>query len=252
MGQKYSLGEVQQITREAEQKYGLPDGTLFKISGIESSHGKAMVSPKGAKGWFQFIDSTAKAYGLDDPMDLAKSADAAGRYMRDNLKRYNGNIDLALADYNGGPKAAKALAQGKPWGETADYISKFHGGDTSRPLSKQFTTGERIEPTASASASELYQERKQQESEYGGVVNNLANLPSAIGKGFQADNSVYNWWKTRALESVDPNFTWTDDTAKRMTDGINQDHWDYVLQAKSHQEAQLRRGRVLEAMEREQ
>ena len=79
MGQKYSLGEVQQITREAEQKYGLPTDTLFKISGIESSHGKAMVSPKGAKGWFQFIDSTAKAYGLDDPMDLVKSADAAGR-----------------------------------------------------------------------------------------------------------------------------------------------------------------------------
>ncbi len=251
MGQKYSLGEVQQITREAEQKYGLPTDTLFKISGIESSHGKDMVSPARAKGWFQFIDSTAKAYGLDDPMDLAKSADAAGRYMRDNLKRYNGNIDLALADYNGGPKAAKALARGKPWRDTADYISKFHG-ETSRPLSKQFTTGERIEPTASASASELYQQRKQQESEYGGVVNNLANLPSAIAKGFQADNSVYNWWKSRGLEQVDPNFTWTEDLAKQMTSGINQDHWDYVLQAKSQQEAQLRRGRVLEALEREQ
>ena len=251
MGQKYSLGEVQQITRAAEQKYGLPDGTLFKIAGIESSHGKNMVSPAGAKGWFQFIKATADAYGLDDPMDLVKSADAAGRYMRDNLKRYNGNIDLALADYNGGPKAAKALAKGKPWDETADYIRKFHG-ETPRPLSKQFTTGESIEPTASPSASELYQQRKQQESEYGGVVNNLANLPRAIGLGFQADNSVYNWWKTRAIESVDPNFTWTDDIAKRMTDGINQDHWDYVLQAKSQQEAQLRRGRVLEAMEREQ
>ena len=251
MANKVSLGEVQQVTREAEQKYGLPEGTLFKIAGIESSHGKNMVSPKGAKGWFQFIDSTAKAYGLDDPMDLVKSADAAGRYMRDNLQRYNGNIDLALADYNGGPKAAKALAKGKPWGETADYLSKFHG-ETYRPLSSQFTTGERIEPTASASASELYQQRKQQESEYGGVVNNLANLPSAIGQGFQADNSVYNWWKTRALESVDPNFTWTEDIAKRMTEGINQDHWNYVLEAKSAQEAQLRRGRVLEAMEREQ
>lgn len=251
MGQKYSLGEVQQITREAEQKYGLPTDTLFKISGIESSHGKAMVSPKGAKGWFQFIDSTAKAYGLDDPMDLVKSADAAGRYMRDNLQRYNGNIDLALADYNGGTKAVKALAKGKPWGETVDYLTKFHG-EQFRPLSGQFTTGERIDPTASASASDLYQQRKQQESEYGGVVNNLANLPSAIAKGFQADNSVYNWWQTRALEQVDPNFTWTEDIAKQMTSGINQDHWDYVLQAKSAQEAQLRRGRVMDAMEREQ
>ncbi len=251
MGQKYSLGEVQQITRESEQKYGLPEGTLFKISGIESSHGKAMVSPKGAKGWFQFIDSTAKAYGLDDPMDLVKSADAAGRYMKDNLQRYNGNIDLALADYNGGPKAAKALAKGKPWGETVDYLTKFHG-EQYRPLSGQFTSGEGIEPTASASASELYQQQKQHEYEFGGVVNNLANLPSAIAKGFQADNSVYNWWKSRGLEQVDPNFTWTEDLAKQMTSGINQDHWDYVLQAKSQQEAQLRRGRVMEAMEREQ
>lgn len=251
MGQKYALGEVQQITQAAEQKYGLPNGTLFKISGIESSHGKAMVSPKGAKGWFQFIDSTAKAYGLDDPMDLVKSADAAGRYMRDNLKRYNGNIDLALADYNGGPKAAKALAKGKPWGETVDYLTKFHG-ERFRPLSVQVTTGERIEPTASASASYLYQQAKQRDAEYGGLVNNLTNLPSAITKGFQADNSVYNWWQSRALEQVDPNFTWTEELAKQMTSGINQDHWDYVLQAKSQHEAQLRRGRVMEAMDREQ
>ena len=251
MGKSVSLGEVQQVTRDVEQKYGLPEGTLYKMSGIESSHGKAMVSPKGAKGWFQFIDATAKAYGLDDPMDLGKSADAAGRYMRDNLQRYNGNIDLALADYNGGPKAAKALAKGQPWGETADYLAKFHG-ETYRPLSGQFTTGERIEPTASASASELYQQQKQHESKYGGVVNKLANLPSAIGYGFQVDNSVYNWWKNRALEQVDLNFTWNEDLAKQMTSGIDQDHWDYVLQAKSQQEAQLRRGRVLEAMEREQ
>lgn len=251
MGTKVSLGEVQQVTREAEQKYGLPEGTLFKISGIESSHGKNMLSPKGAKGWFGFMDTTAKAYGLDDPHDLVKSADAAGRYMKDNLQRYNGNIDLALADYNGGTKAVKALAKGKPWPETVDYLSKFHG-DTFRPLSGQFTTGESIQPSASPSASELYQQQREQQRDYGGLVNNLANLPDAVYRGFQADNSVYNFWQSKAVDQVDPNFVWSEDLAQQMTSGINQDHWDYVLQAKSAREAQYRRSRVIEAMDNEQ
>lgn len=251
MGQQYSPGDVRQVTQEVEQKYGLPADTLFKMSGIESSHGKNMLSPKGAQGWFGFMPPTAKAYGLDDPNDLAKSADAAGRYMRDNLQRFNGNMDMALADYNGGGKAVKALAKGKPWPETADYLTKFHG-EKYVPLSSQFTTGESVAPTASASASELVQQQRQQERDHGGLVNNITALPTAFAEGWKADNSVYNFWKTQGIKQTDPNFRWSDDFAKQVLDGVDTRHWDYVMQAKSEAEANARRSRVMESLKREQ
>lgn len=250
MAASIALGDVQRITSETEKKYGLPEGTLFKIGNIESSFQDGQVSPKGAKGYFQFTDDTARRYGLDDPFDFEKSSDAAGRYMRDNLAKYQGNMDLSLADYNGGPKAAKALAKGKPWAETSDYLAKFYG-NKSEPLSQQFTTGSEVPLTASPSASQLYRDARQQESEYGGVGNNILNLPRAIGLGFQVDNSVYNFWQERGLSSVDPDFRWDDDFSKQMLDGVPERHWGYLLQSKSKQEAELRRARLLDTMEKE-
>ena len=244
------LTQARAITTQKEKQYGLPDGTLFKIGGMESSFKSGAVSPKGALGYFQFMPDTAKAYGLKDPSNFEESADAAARYMRDNLKKYNGNIDLSLADYNGGPKAAQALARGKPWSETSDYLSKFHGGGYA-PLSGQFTTGDSIRPSFSPSASELYKQEQQRNAEYGGFVNNVANFPGAVAQGFQLDNSVYNFWKEQGLKSVDPNFIWTEDIGKQMLDGIPQKHWEYVLQAKSEQEARDRRARTMSDMEKE-
>lgn len=246
------LEEARKIASDKEAAYGLPSGTLFKIGGIESSFNKGAVSPKGAQGYFQFMPDTAKTYGLTDPSDFTQSADAAGRYMRDNLKKYGGNMDMALADYNGGPKAAAALAKGKPWKETADYIAKFNGGAASPTVSSQFTTGTPQESLSGPSASELYRESKQRDAEYGGVWNNVANIPSAVGLGFKVDNSVYNFWQERGLSQVDPSFKWTEENSKEMLEGIPQNHWDYVLQSKSQGEANLRRARLKETMENEQ
>jgi Transglycosylase SLT domain len=245
------LNQARTITTEKEKQYGLPEGTLFKIGGIESSFRGDAVSPKGARGYFQFMEPTAKTYGVSVG-NFESEADGAARYMRDNLKKYNGNLDLSLADYNGGPKAAMALARGKPWAETSDYLSKFYGRSGYTPVSSQFTTGESISPTVSPSASDLYKEERQRDAEYGGFVNNVANLPGAVATGFQLDNSVYNYWKQAAISNVDPNFQMSEDFAKELLDGIPQKHWEYVLQAKSAQEANDRRARTMESLQKEQ
>jgi len=240
------------ITDQKEKQYGLPSGTLYKMGGIESSFDGSAVSPKGARGFFQFMEPTAKSYGVTIG-DFQSEADGAARYMADNLKKYNGNMDLSLADYNGGPKAARALAIGKPYAETSGYLAKFYGGKQPSSLSGQFTTGSEVTPDfGGPSASELYAQSKQQSAEYGGFINGVANLPGAISRGFQVDNSVYNWWQERGLSSVDENFSWTDDKAKAALDGVPQQHWDYILQSKSDAEVQARRARMLDTMEKEQ
>lgn len=246
------LNKARAITTDKEKQYGLPEGTLFKIGGIEASFQSGLVSKKGASGYFQFMPDTAKAYGLKDPNNFEEAADAAGRYMRDNLKKFNGNMDLSLADYNGGPRAVSALARGKPFAETTDYLNKFYGRTGYSPLSTQFTTGESISPSYSPSASELYKQEKQLDAEYGGFGNNVANLPGAIATGFQIDNSVYNYWKQAAISNVDPNFQMSEEFSKELLDGIPQKHWEYVLQAKSAQEANDRRARMLDSLQKEQ
>lgn len=247
-----NLEQARAITTQKEQQYGLPAGTLFKIGGIESRFQGGLTSPKGAEGYFQFMPATAKAYGLTDPNNFEQSADAAGRYMRDNLKKYNGNINLALADYNGGPKAVDALARGKPWAETQDYLNKFHGGGYT-PLSSQFMTGSSTPGGASYSASELFKQQQQQDAQYGGFINGVSNLPGAVATGFKLDNSVYNWWQEQAItKHTDPNFQWTEDLSKEILNGIPQKNWEYVLQAKSRREAEDRRARTMQALQQEE
>lgn len=245
------LGEARRITSEIEDKYSLPAGTLFKQGKIESGFNANAVSPKGARSYFQFMPETAKTYGVKIG-DFASEADGAGRYMRDNLVKYNGNLDLALADYNGGPKAAMALAKGKPWAETSGYLAKFHGDSSYVSPSKQFTTASSAPLTASPSASELSRDADQQRAEYGGMWNNIANLPSAVATGFKIDNSVYNFFQERGLSSTDPNFRWNDQNSKHYLNGVPERHWDYILQSKSDQEAQLRRARMMDSLEKEQ
>ncbi|MCY0854342.1 phage tail tape measure protein [Cupriavidus sp. D39] len=107
-----------------ESQYGLPSGLLDGVWSAESSRGKDMLSKRGAKGHFGFMDATAKQYGLDDPNDLGKSADAAARYYRDLLKANGGDLSKAAAAYNWGPGNVKKYGMGALPAETRDYITK--------------------------------------------------------------------------------------------------------------------------------
>lgn len=64
-------------------------------------------SPGGALGMFQFLPSTGERYGLsvEDLLDVAKSADAAARYITDSIQVFNGDPMkevLAVLAYNRG------------------------------------------------------------------------------------------------------------------------------------------------------
>jgi len=101
-----------------ESRYGLPSGYLARTMQIESGGDTNARNPNSsAKGPFQFIDSTASAYGLEDPFDLEASADAAARLARDNaailreaLGREPTAAELYLAHQQGGGGARKLLA----------------------------------------------------------------------------------------------------------------------------------------------
>lgn len=111
-----------------ESKYGLPAGLLDSIWATESGRGKNMLSGAGAKGHFQFMDGTAKQYGLQDPNNLEQSADAAARMMSDLLKKYKGDVPSAAAAYNWGQGNLDKKGIANAPKETRDYMLKIAQG----------------------------------------------------------------------------------------------------------------------------
>ena len=83
----------------------IPDD--FKYLPLVESGMMNVVSPSGAAGFWQFLDGTARDYGLtvnkevDERYHLARATQAACRYLRDAFDKYN-SWTMAAASYNAG------------------------------------------------------------------------------------------------------------------------------------------------------
>ncbi len=121
----YNHPALDSFASEVERKYELPPGLIVAVKNAGERTQSHQVSSAGAKGVMQFIDSTRKAYP-HDPLSPFESIDAAGRYFADLMKQYKNPI-AAIAAYNGGGSAARAVLSGNqpPAQETRDYIARI-------------------------------------------------------------------------------------------------------------------------------
>ncbi len=87
------------------KRYGVPDD--FKYLCVAESGLANEISPAKAVGYWQFIESAAKRYGLritdeiDERYDVEKSTEAAAKYLLESYKKF-GSWALAAASYNAG------------------------------------------------------------------------------------------------------------------------------------------------------
>jgi len=87
------------------EKNGIPND--FKYLALIESGLQNVVSPAGAAGYWQFMEKTAREYGLevnsqvDERYHLEKSTEAACRYLLDAHEKYN-DWALVAASYNTG------------------------------------------------------------------------------------------------------------------------------------------------------
>jgi soluble lytic murein transglycosylase-like protein len=68
------------------------------------------------------MPATARALGVD-PWDPVSNLNGGAAYLRAQLDRFGGRIDLALAAYNAGPAAVERHAGVPPYRETRAYIA---------------------------------------------------------------------------------------------------------------------------------
>lgn len=145
--EKFSLwlsrsGKYIEMMKEILKEEHIPEEIAF-IPLIESGFSPYACSPARAVGYWQFIASTAKKYGLkinwwmDERRDPVKSTVAAANYFKDLYGMF-GSWNLAMAAYNAGEgKILKALNRTNTddyWSlldtkhirsETKDYVPKF-------------------------------------------------------------------------------------------------------------------------------
>ena len=78
--------QVRAVIAAAAQRHGVNPDAMMAVAYLESRFDPTEQNPEStAGGLFQFIDSTAAQYGLVDKMDMAQNADAAARFMKDNI-----------------------------------------------------------------------------------------------------------------------------------------------------------------------
>lgn len=113
-----------------ESQYKLPAGLLAATSMQESRGNASAVSPKGAKGAFQFMPKTADRFGLKDRTDVGASAEAAAKYYAFLLDKFKGDIDKAIMAYNAGEGNVET-GKAYKFKETQDYlknVQKYRAG----------------------------------------------------------------------------------------------------------------------------
>ena len=98
---------------DSAKRYEIDPRILRVLCYLESRFRLTAISPKGARGPMQFMPETAARYGLSNPHDPKSAIDAAARYFRYLLRRFDGRIDLAFAAYNAGEGAVGAFQKGR-------------------------------------------------------------------------------------------------------------------------------------------
>lgn len=124
--------QVKHHLREASREHGVEYELLQALIATESGFDPAAVSPKGAVGLMQVMPATAQRYGvtgdsrtpvekkLTDPRTNVR---AGTRYLRDLIRMFPGQLELALAAYNAGEGAVQRAGNRIPnYRETQNYV----------------------------------------------------------------------------------------------------------------------------------
>ncbi len=106
------------------EKYGV-DANLVRAVIAQESRGKRKAkSHAGAQGLMQLMPGTAGDMGVTDAYDAAQNIEGGVKYLAMQLKKYKGDVSLALAAYNAGPGNVDKHGGVPPFAETQDYVKK--------------------------------------------------------------------------------------------------------------------------------
>jgi soluble lytic murein transglycosylase-like protein len=109
---------------EAAALHGVDFPLIKAVIRAESAFDPKAVSKKGALGLMQIMPENLKAFQVHDPFDPWQNIMGGARYLKSLIKRFKGQVPLALAAYNAGPQTVDIHHGIPPIPETETYVKR--------------------------------------------------------------------------------------------------------------------------------
>ena len=185
--------QIEKILKEE----GVPDD--FKYLPLIESGMKNVVSPASARGYWQFLKSTAQSYGLevnnyvDERYNPLKSTRAACQYLKEAHEKF-GSWTMAAASYNMGMAGLKKAVNSQG---CSDYYNLYLNDETARYVPRLLAVKMILSNPGKYGFyfrdSDLYKELKSTEMVVDTTIRNLADFAEENGISYK-HLKVFNPW----------------------------------------------------------
>lgn len=118
------LQKYQQEIASAAKQHQLDPALLRAVIHAESAFNAKALSKSGAAGLMQLMPETATDLGVTNVWHQQQNIQGGASYLSSLLKRYKGNIKLAMAAYNAGSGAVDKHQGIPPYRETQRYVER--------------------------------------------------------------------------------------------------------------------------------
>ncbi len=108
------------------ERFDVSPALLEAVVWQESRWHEGAISPVGARGLAQLMPGTAREMGVN-PDDPLANLEGGARYLRQQLDRFGGDIEKALAAYNAGPGRVEQAGGVPRIRETQQYVAAVMG-----------------------------------------------------------------------------------------------------------------------------
>jgi len=109
---------------KASRRHGVEFNLVKAVIKAESDFDPKAVSRKGAKGLMQIMPENYKLLSIQNPFNPDQNIMGGTKYLKQLMKKFDGELSLTLAAYNAGPKAVEKYNGIPPYRETRNYVRK--------------------------------------------------------------------------------------------------------------------------------
>lgn len=115
---------ITRLVRRIAREEGIDENQFLALVYQESRFNPCAQSRAGAQGLAQLMPGTAKDLGVDARI-VEQNLRGGARYYKQQLRRFNGNVSLALAAYNSGFGNVEKYGGIPPFRETQRYVANI-------------------------------------------------------------------------------------------------------------------------------